>query len=158
MGIRTIQSRTTFPGSRGREARKRKGNETCGGAGGTWETSKHARNTIERLILGILQSYRSEDFRRAAELYAELASNNGQVENEYVDLRINSSAVDAQLEWNGQESLVQKQKPSREDLEAFETAYNAACGSIARDELGQAEVLLRRAKGGFFREDEASYD
>lgn len=32
-------------------------------------------------------------------------------------------------------------------MEAFETAYNAACGCIARGELGQAEVLLKRSKG-----------
>lgn len=31
-------------------------------------------------------------------------------------------------------------------MDAFETAYNAACNSIARDELGQAEVLLKRSK------------
>ena len=62
-------------------------------------------------------------------------------------MRINGSAVDAQLEWKGQNHLVQKTKPSREDMEAFETAYNAACGSIARGELGQGEVLLKRAKG-----------
>lgn len=42
---------------------------------------------------------------------------------------------------------MQKKKPGREDLEAFETAYNAACGSIARGELGQGEVLLKRARG-----------
>ena len=42
---------------------------------------------------------------------------------------------------------MQKKKPGREDMEAFETAYNAACGSIARGELGQGEVLLRRARG-----------
>lgn len=40
-----------------------------------------------------------------------------------------------------------KKKAGREDLEAFETAYNAACASIARGELGQGEVLLKRAKG-----------
>lgn len=62
-------------------------------------------------------------------------------------MKINGSAVDAQLEWKGQNDLVQTKKPSREDMEAFETAYNAACGSIARGELGQGEVLLRRAKG-----------
>ena len=44
-----------------------------------------------------------------------------------------------------------KKKPGREDLEAFETAYNAACGSIARGELGQGEVLLKRAKGRCLR-------
>ena len=40
-----------------------------------------------------------------------------------------------------------KKKAGREDLEAFETAYNAACGCIARGELGQGEILLKRAKG-----------
>jgi signal recognition particle subunit SRP72 len=69
------------------------------------------------------------------------------VENEDNDLRINSKATDAQLEWSGQGQLVQKKRPSREDLEVFEVAYNAACGSIARGELGQGEVLLGRAKG-----------
>lgn len=69
------------------------------------------------------------------------------IENEENDLRINGGAVDAQLEWTGQSELVQKKKPSREDMEAFETAYNAACGSIARGELSQGEVLLKRAKG-----------
>ena len=44
---------------------------------------------------------------------------------------------------------MQKKKPAREDLEAFETAYNAACGSIARGELAQGEVLLKRARGGY---------
>lgn len=89
--------------------------------------------------------YRIEDFRRAAELYAELAA---RIEDDAeADLRINSAAVDAQLEWSDQGDAVKKKKPGREDLEAFETAYNAACGSIARGELGQGEVLLKRAKG-----------
>ena len=63
------------------------------------------------------------------------------------DLRINSSATDAQLEWNAQGDLSRMKKPSREDLEVFETVYNAACAAIARGELGQSEVLLKRAKG-----------
>ncbi|SMY22579.1 unnamed protein product [Zymoseptoria tritici ST99CH_1A5] len=88
--------------------------------------------------------YRIEDFPRAAELYKQLAS--GTSEDAPADLLINSGAVDAQLEWTGRGDLVQKKKPGREDLEAFETAYNAACGSIARGELGQGEVLLKRAK------------
>ncbi|KAK5038728.1 Signal recognition particle subunit SRP72, partial [Cryomyces antarcticus] len=69
-----------------------------------------------------------------------------EAQSEESDLRINSGAADAQLEWAGQGHLAQKKKPTREDLEAFETAYNAACGSLARGELGQGEVLLRRAK------------
>lgn len=95
----------------------------------------------------IAQSYRLEDFARAAAIYKELAGNNAVIENEENDLRINSGATDAQLEWQRQGYLAQERKPRREDLEAFETAYNAACGSIARGELGQGEVLLNRAKG-----------
>jgi signal recognition particle subunit SRP72 len=89
-------------------------------------------------------SYRLEDFAKAAQLYRDLAS---QPEDDAVaDLKINSGAVDAQLQWAGQEDLVSKSKPDCSDLEAFETAYNAACGCIARGELGQGEVLLKRAK------------
>ena len=54
--------------------------------------------------------------------------------------------MDAQLEWGGQGELVAKKKPAREDLEAFESAYNAACCAIGRGSMGEAEVLLRRAK------------
>jgi signal recognition particle subunit SRP72 len=77
-------------------------------------------------------------------IYRELASES--VEDEEYDIRINSGAVDAQLEWSGQGELAQKKKPAREDLEVFETAYNAACGSIARGELAQGEICLKRAK------------
>lgn len=35
----------------------------------------------------------------------------------------------------------------RDDLEAFETVYNAACLSIAKGEFQQGQVLLTRAKG-----------
>lgn len=69
------------------------------------------------------------------------------MENEESDLRINAGAVDAQLQWQGRSSLVRKKQPTREDLEAFETAYNAACGCVARGELAQAEFLLKKAKG-----------
>ncbi|THX95542.1 putative signal recognition particle protein [Aureobasidium pullulans] len=91
-------------------------------------------------------SYRHQDFERAAELYRKLSAQRGAVHNEDMDLRINTGATYAQLEWAGRASADAPQKPAREDMEAFETAYNAACQSIARDELGQAEVLLRRAK------------
>ena len=89
--------------------------------------------------------YRTEDFERAAELYRQLSAR--QTEDVEADLRVNSAAVDVQLEWLGKGDLVFKKKPEREDMEAFETAYNAACGSIARGELGQGEVLLKRARG-----------
>lgn len=89
-------------------------------------------------------SYRAEDFLRAADLYQELGSRL-EVETE-ADLRINTGAVDAQLECAGHGDRVRNKKPGREDLEAFETAYNAACGSIARGELAQGGVLLKRAQ------------
>lgn len=92
-------------------------------------------------------SYRDEDFEGAAALFTKLAEGAGNVAHEDMDLRINNGAVNAQLEWSGRGDLVKNKKPGREDMEAFETAYNAACGSIGRGELGQAEVLLRRSKG-----------
>lgn len=93
------------------------------------------------------QRYRSEDFQRAAELYESLSRQGAEVSHEEVDLRINSSAVDAQLEWANLGHLARNKKPGRQDLEAFETAYNAACGSLARGELAQADILLKRSKG-----------
>jgi signal recognition particle subunit SRP72 len=93
-----------------------------------------------------LQSYRAENFRRTSEIYKELAAEKDST-HEQDDLRINAGANNAQLEWKGLGDSVLQKKPGREDLEAFETAYNAACGSIARGELNQAEVLLKRSKG-----------
>lgn len=77
-------------------------------------------------------------------MYRELATQ--LVQSEEYDIRINSGAVDAQLEWTGQGELAQKKAPTREDLEVFETAFNAACGSIARGEYAQGQVCLKRAK------------
>lgn len=82
-------------------------------------------------------------------LYKDLAGGHATIENETDDIRINSRATNAQLEWTRQGYLLQNKKPGREDLEAFETSYNAACSSIARGELGQGEVLLKRAKGEY---------
>ena len=82
----------------------------------------------------------------SATLYQGLAgSGQSNLGNESNDLRINIRATDAQLEWKRQGHLVLRKKAEREDLEAFETAYNAACGCIGRGELGHAEVLLERA-------------
>ena len=92
-------------------------------------------------------AYRSEDFEHAARLYKELAGGRSGLGDEVNDLRIQVGATDAQLEWNRQGELVKSKRASREDLETFETAYNAACGSTARGELVQAQFLLKRAKG-----------
>ncbi|TVY30788.1 Signal recognition particle subunit [Lachnellula hyalina] len=93
-------------------------------------------------------AYRAEKFEDAAVIYRELSSDDAGIEGEENDLRINSSAVDSQLEWQGNGEKVEKsrKKPSREDLEAFETSYNAACGCIARGELASGSVLLKRAR------------
>ncbi|KAL8721217.1 MAG: hypothetical protein Q9225_002066 [Loekoesia sp. 1 TL-2023] len=91
-------------------------------------------------------SYRIEDFERSARLYRDLAETEAPIDNEENDIIINARATDAQLELIRYGDLVQKKKPDREDLEAFELAYNAACASIARGELAQAEVLLRRSQ------------
>ncbi|PWY87717.1 signal recognition particle protein [Aspergillus heteromorphus CBS 117.55] len=91
-------------------------------------------------------SYRSEKFRRAAEIYDELFQAEASQLNEENDLRINAWATDAQLQWKGYPEFVRHNRPTREDLEAFETVYNAACLSIAKGEFRQGEVLLKRAK------------
>ncbi|KAJ5702041.1 hypothetical protein N7488_009589 [Penicillium malachiteum] len=91
-------------------------------------------------------SYRAEHFRRAADIYEKLSQDRESSSYEEHDLSINSWATDAQLQWKGESEHVRHQRPSREDLEAFETAYNAACLNIAKGEFPQAEVLLNRAK------------
>ncbi|CAK44689.1 uncharacterized protein An04g06890 [Aspergillus niger] len=91
-------------------------------------------------------SYRSEKFRRAAEIYEELSKGDASLSNEENDLRTNSWATDAQLQWKGYPQFVRHNRPMRDDLEAFETVYNAACLSIAKGEFQQGQVLLTRAK------------
>ncbi|KAK0626663.1 hypothetical protein B0T14DRAFT_111939 [Immersiella caudata] len=94
-------------------------------------------------------AYRSEKFEKAAAIYRDLASEEaGEQYGEENDLRINLAATYAQLEWQGKGGAVpevQKQ-PGREDLEAFETAYNAACGCISRGDLAKAAMLLKRSR------------
>lgn len=97
--------------------------------------------------------YRAEQFREAADIYKTL-SQSPQIGEDF-DLKVNESAVNAQLHW-ARVGSVEAKKPGREDLEAFETTYNAACGSIARGEFGQAEVLLERAKQLCQHSDELS--
>lgn len=89
-------------------------------------------------------AYRDERFKDAANIYAELTGKAGGVDGEENDLRINGLAADAQLEWSGK--ATQSREVEREDLEAFETAYNAACGCVARGELEKGAMLLSRAR------------
>lgn len=94
-------------------------------------------------------AYRAEKFSHAAELYRELLDTADEgLMGEVNDLLINILATNAQLEWQGNGHLVpQHQKqPGREELEAFETAYNAACGCLARGDFAKAAMLLKRSR------------
>ncbi|KAJ6069658.1 hypothetical protein N7499_011545 [Penicillium canescens] len=90
--------------------------------------------------------YRAEEFRRTAELYEQLMQNTTSHSHEINDLNINSWATDAQLQWKGEPEFVRHDRLSREDLESFETTYNAACLNIAKGAFKQGEVLLNRAQ------------
>lgn len=93
-------------------------------------------------------AYRAEKFEHTAEIYRELAAKGQGLPGEENDLRINTLATNAQLEWKGLGDLVDEQdrQPVREDFEAFETAYNSACGCVARGDFSKASVLLKRAR------------
>jgi signal recognition particle subunit SRP72 len=93
-------------------------------------------------------AYRAEKFDRAAAHYLELPAAAQDQPGEENDLRINTLATHAQLQWDGRGDLVdpQQRQPAREDLEAFETAYNAACGCAARGDFAKAAILLKRAR------------
>jgi signal recognition particle subunit SRP72 len=95
-------------------------------------------------------AYRAENFALAGKIYDVLTRQGAGHESS--DLRINSSANDAQLAWTGQAHLARKTKRDREDMEHSETAFNVACGCISRGELKQAEMLLNMARGGCFKE------
>ncbi|KAG0156315.1 hypothetical protein PDIDSM_3492 [Penicillium digitatum] len=90
--------------------------------------------------------YRAENFRRAAEIYEQLSKDTTSFGHEINDLNINSWATDAQLQWKGETEFVRHDRLSREDLESFETTYNAACLNIAKGAFKQSEVLLNRAQ------------
>ncbi|KAK5662750.1 hypothetical protein OQA88_6157 [Cercophora sp. LCS_1] len=94
-------------------------------------------------------AYRAEKFEKAASIYRELVSvDKGKQQGEENDLRINSLATNAQLEWQGKGWAVpeDQKQPGREELEAFETAYNAACGCISRGDFAKASVFLKRSR------------
>jgi len=90
-------------------------------------------------------TYRAERFEQSADIYDALAKQRSSDEGS--DLRINSSATDAQLSWAGKGHLVRRTKLDREDMEQFETAFNAASTYVSQGNLKQAEFLLSRARG-----------
>lgn len=91
--------------------------------------------------------YREEDFENVRRIYQELMQEKNA--GEQADMRINIGAVEAQLLWQDTTNEIEdlrRKKVERADLDAFETAFNAACGCIAKADMRQAEVLLKRAK------------
>ncbi|KAI3318224.1 hypothetical protein HD806DRAFT_322384 [Xylariaceae sp. AK1471] len=93
-------------------------------------------------------AYRAESFQDAAAIYHGLASEKAALHSEENDIKINLLATNAQLEYAGLGHQIDdsERQPPRADLEAFETAYNAACAHIARAELSKASVLLKHAR------------
>ncbi|PQE21645.1 signal recognition particle protein [Rutstroemia sp. NJR-2017a WRK4] len=88
-------------------------------------------------------AYRAERFEDAGKIYEGLMRGRAEIEGEEMDLRINGLAVNAQLSWQGRSK---GEEIKNEDMEAFETAYNAACGCIAREDYKKGAILLKRAR------------
>lgn len=93
-------------------------------------------------------AYRAEQFEMASKLYKDLREREPKIAGEENDLRINSLAVDVQLEWEGKGDKIEESRKQleRSDLEAFETTYNAACGCVARGDMEAGSALLKRAR------------
>ncbi|KAJ5583551.1 hypothetical protein N7535_002171 [Penicillium sp. DV-2018c] len=89
--------------------------------------------------------YRTENFRRAAELYEELSKDTSYSQEDN-DLTINTWATNAQLQWKGEPEFIRHDQLSREDLESFEITYNGACLYIAKGAFREGGILLGRAK------------
>lgn len=121
--------------------------------------SAHPATRGTRHLAGQI-AYRAEDFEEAANIYRQLSYEGEGQPGEENDLKINTLATNAQLQWKGLGHLVREEakQPSREDLEAFETAYNAACGCVARSDLTKASILLKRARDLCEASDDLSDD
>lgn len=88
-------------------------------------------------------AYRAEDWDAAVQAYNTLSSST--VAKEDFDLRVNKLAIDAEGLWLEKISKSAVPRAKTDDLAAFETAYNAACISVSKGQLGEADVLLKRA-------------
>ncbi|KAK6358345.1 Signal recognition particle core component [Orbilia blumenaviensis] len=90
--------------------------------------------------------YRAEDFQAATAIYEELSTLPPLVDNEDYDLKVNLGASEAQLSFIGKDGLRPKKRATAEDLQQYETAFNAACISVARGDLNAGLMLLRTSK------------
>lgn len=88
-------------------------------------------------------AYRAEDYRAAAQAYSEISKTS--IATERFDLRVNKLALDAEALWLEALSSASVPRATTDDLSAFETAYNAACISISKGQLAEADILLKRA-------------
>lgn len=88
-------------------------------------------------------AYRAEDWDAASQAYESLSTTSAPKED--FDLRVNKLAIDAEGLWLEKfaKNAVPRAKP--DDLAAFETAYNAACISVSKGQLEEADRLLKRA-------------
>lgn len=90
-------------------------------------------------------AYRAEDWPTAIQAYTALTRNSDDNSTESFELRVNKLALDAEGLWLLELAPSNVGRPTTDDLASFETAYNAACMSIARGHLGEADMLLKRA-------------
>lgn len=93
--------------------------------------------------IALQAAYRAEDWNAATAAYETLAKSN--VPSENFDLRINKLALDAEGLWLEKLQPATVPRVTTDDLSAFESAYNAACISVAKGQLEEADVLLKRA-------------
>ncbi|RKF63295.1 Signal recognition particle subunit SRP72 [Erysiphe neolycopersici] len=93
-------------------------------------------------------AYRAEKFKAAMSYYKDLRSEKSLIEGEDVDILVNISATDAQLEWqeNGNGTDQKNDLPSSDYVDIFEISYNSACKSIARKDFMTAYGGLERAR------------
>lgn len=93
-------------------------------------------------------AYRAEKFTAAMNYYKDLRSKKSLIEGEEVDLMVNISATDAQLEWqaNGYRINQENDLTSSNDIKIFEISYNFACKLMARKDFTTAYEYLRRAR------------
>lgn len=88
-------------------------------------------------------AYRAEDRDAAAKAYSQVSKNTPTTEQ--FDLRVNKLALDAEALWLEALSSAAVPRATTDDLAAFETAYNAACISVSKGQLAEADILLKRA-------------
>lgn len=101
-------------------------------------------------------AYRAEDHDAAAKAYSQVSKD---IPNsEQFDLRVNKLALDAEALWLEVLSSSAVPRATTDDLAAFETAYNAACISVSKGQLAEADILLKRAINLCEHHEELSQD